>query len=230
MLACVLTGGNKVEFSPEGKAFARIHGKTMLEYVTEALAGVSAIQKIVVIKDHERLIDSVHEALQQGPEQDQYVLIVTCDVPFLTTEAVEDFLARCQSDADLYYPIVDKRDYERRFPGIRRTYVKLKEGTFTGGNLFLVKPGKLLPILGRVEKILELRKSPLALSAELGVSFVVRLLLTKLAGLLTISKLETRIAEMFELDARAVISPYPEVAHDIDRPDDLEWATKMLSG
>lgn len=229
MLACILAGGYQTEFLPEGKAFARIHGKTMLEYVTSALSGVDEIEKVVVVKEHGRMIDNVAEALKQAVYGDEYVLIVTCDVPFLTSEAVKDFLARCGSGADLYYPIVEKREQEQRFPGIRRTYVKLKDGTFTGGNLFLVKPRNIIPLLGRVERILELRKRPLALSAELGVTFMIRLLLARLAGMLTISRLENRVQELFDIKAQAVISPYPEIANDIDRPDDLEWAHRMLS-
>lgn len=229
MLACVLAGGEQTDFASEGKAFARIHGKTMLDYVTEALKGSASIDQVVVIK-RERMIESVEQALRQAEDPDEHLLLVSCDVPFLTTEAVEDFLSRCGSEADLYYPIVEKQVQERRFPGIRRTYVKLKEGTFTGGNLLLVKPAKLLPLLERVEKILKLRKNPLALSAELGISFVVRLLFAKWAGLLTISKLENRVAELFRIEARAVISPYAEIANDIDTLDDLVLARKMLSG
>ncbi|WP_018131781.1 NTP transferase domain-containing protein [Effusibacillus pohliae] len=230
MLACVLAGGEQTGFTPEGKAFARIHGKQMIDYVVEALAGASGIDNIIIVQEQGRLIDGVATALKQSPDPSEYLLIVTCDVPFLTSQAVEDFLDRCRSDADLYYPIVDKRVHEQRFPGVRRTFVKLKDGTFTGGNLFLVKPAKLLPLLERVERLLELRKSPLALSAELGLRFVFSLLFSKLTGMLTIERLESRVAELFQIDARAVISPYPEIANDIDRPDDLRWAQKMLSG
>ncbi|GAX88672.1 nucleotidyltransferase family protein [Effusibacillus lacus] len=230
MLAYILAGGEKTEFTPQGKAFARIHGKQMVEYVIEALQGVSEIEHIVVINNQKSLLDNLREALQQPENPDEYILIATCDVPFLTADAVRDFLDRCNCEADFYYPIVGKEDQERRFPEIRRTYVKLKEGSFTGGNLFLVKPSKLIPLLGRVEKILDLRKSPLALSAELGFSFVLRMAFSKLTGMLTIRKVEDRVAELFQINARAVISPYPELANDIDRPEDLLLAENLLSG
>ncbi|BCJ87417.1 NTP transferase domain-containing protein [Effusibacillus dendaii] len=229
MLACIVAGGKKGEFTPEGqKALATIHGKRMVDYVADALAATPEIDQVIVISDQENLIDSLSYALKQAKNENEYMLIVTCDIPFLTPEAVADFLSRCKQDADFYYPIVEEQVHKNRFPGIQRTFVKLKEGTFTGGNLFLVRPASLIPLLDRIEKILEARKSPIALSAELGFSFVLRLILTKMIGVLTIRSLETRIRKQFHIHARAVVSPFPEIANDVDRPADLIWAQKIL--
>jgi hypothetical protein len=230
MLACILTGGNQTDFSPEGKAFVRIQGKSMSDYVQAALEQTQGIDKVVVLGQHAKLIDNVAEALLQAENKNDYMLLATCDIPFLTSEAVTDFIQQSATGADLYYPIVEKTDQERRFPGIPRTYVSLKEGTFTGGNLFLLRPDKVLPLLDRFERLLELRKSPLSLSYELGMLFVVKLLFLKIAGTLSIDKLEKRVEEMFQIRVKAVISHYPEIANDIDRPEDLRWVSELLSG
>lgn len=230
MLAVILAGGEKKEFSPQGKAFVRILGKTMLDYVQNALEETAEIDEVIVISEHESMIGNIEEGLRKAHDPNEYLLFTTCDIPFLTTEAVADFLSRCGSGADLYYPVVDKRDQENKYPGMRRTFVKLKEGTFTGGNLILVRPRVLFPLLRRVERILELRKSPLALATELGFNFVIGVLLSKLAGTLTIHKLERRVEELFCLKAEAVISPFPEIANDIDKPADVEMASKFLMG
>lgn len=230
MRAVILAGGDQQDFSPQGKAFVRIHGKTMVDYVRDAIQQSPHVEDVTVIDEPGSMIENVSKALHLTNDPRDYLLLATCDIPFLTSEAVDDFLRKCQSGADLYYPIVEKRLHERRFPGIQRTYVKLKEGTFTGGNLAVLRPSAMIPVLNRVERILELRKNPLALSAELGFRFVMLMLFSKLAGTLTIPKLEQRIAELFQMKAEAVISAFPEIANDIDKPDDLEWANKLLLG
>lgn len=230
MRAVILAGGEQFESSPRGKAFVRIHGKTMVDYVRSAIEQASQIDDVAVIDEQASMIENVTQGLKMAQNPEDYMLFATCDIPFLTSEAVDDFLQRCQPGADLYYPIVEKNVQEQRFPGIKRTYVKLKEGTYTGGNLILLRPSVVIPVLSRVERILELRKSPLALSAELGFSFVVRVWLSKLTGTLTIEKLEKRVENLFQIKAKAVISTFPEIANDIDKPDDLEIANKLLLG
>lgn len=230
MHAYILAGGAQPGFAPEGKASFQIQGKAMADYVISALSKTAGIDTVSVVRNHERLIDNIAEALKQAEDSAQYILIATCDIPFITPEAVEDLIARANTDADLYYPIVEKRIHDMRFPGIRRTYVTLKEGVFTGGNLFIIRPKALLPILGRLERLLELRKSPFSLSAELGFRFVISLLFSKFTGMLTIDKLQKRVEEMFHIRAEALISNYAEIANDIDGAEDLLLLDGLLSG
>lgn len=230
MNAYVLAGGAQPGFAPEGKAYFQIQGKAMAEYVTSALTKTAGIDSVVVVGNHKRLIDNIAEALQQAQDSEQYILIATCDIPFITPEAVEDLISRANTGADLYYPIVEKRVHDTRFPGIRRTYVTLKEGVFTGGNLFVVRPKALFPLMDRLERLLELRKSPLSLSAELGFRVAISLLFSKFTGMLTIDRLQKRVEELFHIRAAAVISNYPEIANDIDRPEDLLLINGFMSG
>ncbi|MCW3489119.1 nucleotidyltransferase family protein [Dethiobacter alkaliphilus] len=224
------------------KAFISINNQPMLGYVLEALKETPEIGRIAVvgpvadltpfIEEYEILAvgqaGSIPENIRKGFEAlqpRQHFLIVSADIPFLSVEAVTDFLAQCRPyNQDFYYPIVHRDDNEGRFPGVTRTYVTLRDGVFTGGNLFLVNPAGIAVALPRMERFLALRKSPLKLAGTLGPGFVLKLLLKKL----TIAELEKRFSALFGLQGKAVISRFAEIGTDVDKPADLELAQRML--
>ena len=47
-------------------------------------------------------------------------------------------------------------------------------------------------------------------------------------GKLSISHLEQRFCELLGIKARAIISPYPELANDVDKPEDIKLAKYYL--
>ncbi|MCR3921295.1 MAG: nucleotidyltransferase family protein [Firmicutes bacterium] len=244
----ILAGGAKSSALTEmenvkNKAFVQIHGQPMLTYVLTALRQVEEVGRIAIVgpladlafaKEQFTQIVTVAEEstivenVQRGVEALQprkHVLVCTVDVPFLTPTAVEDLLTSCiPYDADIYYPIINRIDNDRRFPGVTRTYVKLREGEFTGGNLFLVNPACLERALPRLHKIFALRKSPLRLVAMLGFGFVIKLLTKQLS----IAALERRFSALFAVQAQAVISKFAEIGTDVDKPSDLELARLHL--
>jgi len=226
----------------DNKAFIRIGEQTMLQYVYAALQRAAGIGRIAVVgpeadlqaclEDQDVLIvqegKTIMENVERGFKALQptgYFLVCSADIPFLTAEAVEDLLSACEPfTADFYYPIVARSDNDKRFPGVRRTYVKLADGEFTGGNLFLVNPACLEKALPRLERLFAARKSPLKLASLLGFAFIVKLFSRKL----TIAELEKRFSELFAVAARAVISRYPEIGTDVDKLSDLDLARRHL--
>jgi len=40
--------------------------------------------------------------------------------------------------------------------------------------------------------------------------------------------IEQRVSELFKIKARVVISEFPEIANDVDKPSDLDFVRKML--
>lgn len=236
-------GGEKRE-----KALLDLANSPMIAYVIQALSGVEMIEEILVIGPEkmanggkakgiplkllparEALIDNVILAVGQAPP-DEALLLATCDIPFLTAEAVHDFLRRCfaMEEADFYYPIIRKEVVQAQFPGMKRTYVKLREGAFTGGNLFLVRPAAILRVARRAEEFLQKRKIPWRLSAELGWSFTARLLLSPIYGFLRLDQVEKRFEELLGVRAKAVITPYPQIGADIDKPSDWLAAQRII--
>jgi GTP:adenosylcobinamide-phosphate guanylyltransferase len=243
--ALVLAGCGPRDKDDKGlsnKPFIMINGKPMIEYVIDALSRAAMVDRISVvgprpllerfIKDRVAYIidqsKSIFDNLNRGIQpfkEDGRVLVATSDIPMITPGAVDHFISKSQqSAADLCYPIVSKDINEQKFPGTRRTYVKLKEGVFTGGNMMYLNPRMISTCGEFAKKLLEYRKRPLKTSRLIGFSFLVRFLL----GMLSISKLEERVSTMLAYKVAAVISPYPEIGTDVDRAEDIELAKRYL--
>lgn len=248
--AVVLAGGTKnglVQGSEElllNEALIKIGNKYMIEYVVNALQESVYIKEIVVagkleklqdiladkpnialVQSGETVIESFRNAIKEVKHFGDKLLIVTADLPLLTAEAVDDFLNSClEREGDLFYPIVKKETNDERYPGVQRTYVNLKEGTFTGGNIFYLNPviiDKALPI---AERLVKYRKKPLRLATYIGWGVLIRYLF----GMLSLENAEQAVSKMIGVKGIAIISFYPEVGIDVDKYSDLEIAKKQL--
>jgi GTP:adenosylcobinamide-phosphate guanylyltransferase len=246
MKALILAGGQgdgPLKEISGNKALIKINGREMIMYVIDALKQLDFIDRISVVGDEAKLSpirdhvdaitaggsslpDNVLKGVELFPDEED-ILVLTCDIPMITPEAINDFVEKARRlDAEFCYPIVKKEDNERKYPGVHRTYVRIKDGTFTGGNIFLVKAGVVRKAIHRAEAFLTYRKKPWMLAKILGIAFVVKFVM----GTLTISELEEKVSALFGVKARAVISPYPEIGTDVDKASDLELAMKVLSG
>lgn len=249
----VLAGGkNSAEMTAatgvENRALTSLGTRTMLDYVTSALRAAPSVGAIYVVgevpagRDYqnvqggETLLDNLMAGLraaEAGGSRDR-VLISTSDIPFLTSEAVEDFISRAtQSGADLCCSYVPVDLCYARFPDMKRTAVKLREGPLTLGNLMLVKPQFLLANRETIARAYAARKSPIQIAQMLGLGLLVRLLLSQALApsLLTIGALEQSVSRLLGSNARAVgiRSEYPEIGTDVDKPEDVAIARRLLA-
>ena len=110
-----------------------------------------------------------------------------------------------------------KEAVEARFPRTKRTYARLREGTFTGGNLLLLDKSLFRKALPLARRVVALRKRPLALARLVGWDVLLKLLL----GRLSLAEVEARAQRILGVEARALVTPYPEVGVDVDREEDL---------
>lgn len=157
------------------------------------------------------------------------VLVVTADIPLMTGDMLRDVLeqaAREAPGAALVYPVVPREACEAAFPGVKRTYVTLTDGTFTGGNLFLLDPHLIHQFLPRLREVLAARKAPLKLASLIGFSVLLRLLTRRL----DIATLENKVSEIMGVPARALVTLHAAVGTDIDKESDLELARRVLEG
>lgn len=218
-------------------------GRPLLDYAVQPLTGVRGVERIVVVGPGEILSadlrDKVWRIVPCGASMvenlrlglaalatKEKVLLLTADLPLLTAEAIEDFLERCRArEADVYYPIVERGPIEQRFPGVRRTYATLREGTFTGGNIVLLAPDAVTKHFATIERAVALRKSPLQLARLLGLVFLGKLLI----GRLSIGEVEQRIEKKLGLRGAAVVTPYAEIGIDVDKPSDLALVQQVLA-
>lgn len=246
--AIILAGGENSKhlskFSPQPyEAMIEIAGKPMVSFVAQALSASQHVDKIFVVgpvKELSRcefpentiMVESgptIIETIKLGMEalgHQRKVLVVTADIPLLTAEAINDFLVQCDKvEADLYYPIVKREVNNKCYPGNKRTYVRLKEGTYTGGNIFLVNPAIVPQCMVVAERIIDNRKNPFKLACILGWKFVVQFIL----GTLSLEGVERRVSELLGITGAVVNSQYPELGIDVDKPSDLELVKSAFS-
>jgi len=251
--AIILAGGESSselkKIAPyDNEALIIIGNYPMIYYVYRALRQSSFVRNIVIsgptealrniFAREERLFfvnggDNAIESFAHGMEIlqekgiSEQVLIMPSDIPFITTEAIDDFIKQAQaSEADFYYPVTCKEVNEAKFPGVARTYVNIKDGIFTGGNLFILRSALFEQVLDIALKLVERRKNPLAMAKLFGFGLVWKYIIRRLS----IETVEKRFYEVLGIRGKAVISPYAEVGVDVDKPSDLELAQKYLAG
>ncbi len=246
MDALVLAGGTlNVSADDEervAKALVDVNGRPMLSYVLEALKGSKRIGKIAAVLPSEIAdapwldgVDSIIHADGNLPENfyaglsgvdsNKKVLVVSVDIPLLTSEGIDDFLDRCEEkEASVYYSMVSKKAIEEKYPGVERTYMALLEGKFTGGNIFVVDPQMAMRNKALLKQVSEVRKSPFKVVRMLGLEFIIRFIFR----MLSVKDMERKISSLIGARGVAVDTPYVEISVDVDKPSDIEFVRKEL--
>jgi CTP:molybdopterin cytidylyltransferase MocA len=235
MKALVLAG-RRVAGQDAYEAQVRISGRPMVEYVVQAVRDHPAVTVVRVVgpvvaapgveslPGGQSLWESVERGLA-GWDPDERVLVATGDIPLLTTAIVDEFLRRAPEEGDMIYPIVPQEAVRARLPGVQRTYVRLRDGVFTGGNVFLVRPRVVPRVRHRAERLVAHRKAPWRLAQDLGALFLVRFLLGRLA----LDEVEEAARRYLGITGAALVFPYAEVGIDVDKPSDLERVRAELA-
>jgi len=241
--ALVLAGGGPAPTLTGGslpKAFATVGPRTMVEYVLAALRAAPGIARValvgppalppavaslvdVPVAARGGLLDNLAAGLAALGGDDP-VLVAAADTPLLTPEAVAAFLAAAPPDADVAYAIVPLDDVLRACPGARKSFVRLADGTFTGGSLVLLRPRAFVRVRPMLENVVRARKRPWELARLFGLGTLIGLA----AGRLRIVALEERAAALTGLRARAVVCHEPSLALDVDGADALAAVRALM--
>jgi len=249
----ILPAGGKIdaEFAKlvgtEYKALIEIEGKTLLGLALDALQQTGLVKSTVVIGPDEVLNcedakcatfrlqpcttgpDNIYRGLDQlrkEPDASKKVLIVTTDLPFVTSGAIANFLERCPPDRDVCVPLIRESDFHTRFPGTTATFVKLKDDSWTTGNVFLLSVDALVKSKPYIYKVFENRKSKMGMARLLGPVFVFKWLTKRL----TLGDLEAKILSLLGCSGAAVIDSDPSLHYDIDFQDDYEYTMSRTKG
>jgi molybdopterin-guanine dinucleotide biosynthesis protein A len=245
--AIVLAGGPlddiaRLQPGAPNKAFVAIDGVTLVGRVLRALHGSRETGRVVVVApasvegradlasadelrpDGVRITDSLRSGLA-GFAPNDAVLVVASDMPVLTAQAVDDFVARVRAlDADIAYGCVEKSAHMRRFPDVPHTWARMRDGTFCGGGIVGIKP-RALPLLERfIERLGAARKHPLRLASLFGWDMLARFAI----GRLSIAAAEARASKILGAPVRALVSPYAETAVNVDRVSDVPLAERLV--
>jgi hypothetical protein len=153
------------------------------------------------------------------------VLVVTADLPALTPEAIDLFVAESLSrNVDLTYPLVDRMDMEREFPGSQRTYVRVDGRHVTGGNVVLLTPWLVTRSIVLAKRLFESRKSAMRLAGILGPAFVAKYL----SGSLGVSDVERRMGSLTGGKCSAFRVHHASIGADVDKWADVEAVERVL--
>jgi GTP:adenosylcobinamide-phosphate guanylyltransferase len=245
----VMAGGGKPEplTAAEGvqnKAFIDLNGRPLLTYILDALAKAPSIDNLVVAGPKEELNKLIAEGykiqvaeegatmlenLAEGLKlvnQERLCLVVTADIPLINAAIIEEFVESCSPfDADLYYPLLSSEICQQNYPGTKRTYVQLKEGLITGGNIGFIRPQWFLKNHDRLALFISYRKKPLKLLRILPLSLIVKYPIKQLS----VSDLERYLSRLLNFKARAVFCSCPEIGLDVDKISDLEQVKRIMA-
>jgi hypothetical protein len=179
------------------------------------------------------LVDTLINGVAALASSETQLILITADLPFLTPEAVADFVERAEQvqPADIVFSIVPAAVCAERFPTMRRTTLRIREGEFTLGGLSRISPGFVRDREAVIREAYARRKDKVRLAAMLGPGLMLRFALAQiLPRALTIPYLEREVGRLLGgARARAVISPFAGVGVDVDKPEDVEIARAELS-
>jgi GTP:adenosylcobinamide-phosphate guanylyltransferase len=244
----VLAGGPPDEVSAlapgaPNKAFVPVAGEPLVARAIAGLRSSAQVGRIIAVAppaahadpalagadehraDGKKIRDSLRNGLDRLPP-DELVLVAASDLPLLSAAAVDDFVERARAlNPDLGYGCLEKSVHMARFPEVPHTWARLRDGTYCGGGLVVIKP-RALPALERViEQLGAARKNPLRLASLFGYATLLRFALRSL----TVAQAEARASDILGRRVRAIVSPFPETAVNIDRASDVALTEKLLS-
>ncbi|MHB1462071.1 MAG: nucleotidyltransferase family protein [Armatimonadota bacterium] len=241
LVGCIILAGGETsaEFATKtgvtNKACLVVNGKPIVQSVIEAVINSGRVENVVVVgnvpapngiskvADKGSFVNNLYGGLTElGPTE--YVLIATADAPFLTAEAVADFVDQSlQKGVDVCWPIIPVEECKRLFPNMARTTLKVAEGSFTGGNLFMAKAVALQRVRPMINTFFEARKSVKQIASLLGPVMIVRLILGRLfPSLLGIHHIKTRLNEVMGVNFEEIITHDAGVGVDVDKLEHVD--------
>ncbi len=169
-----------------------------------------------------RSVLDVIDRLAQGTP----LVVTTADHALLSPEVLEHFLAAGErSAADLAVGLVSRTVLEARFPGARRTYLPFRDDAYSGANLFAFRTPEARRAAEFWRRAETFRKRPWRLVSSFGPLALTLFLLRRL----DLDAALERASRSIGARIAPVRLPFAEAAVDVDRPEDLELVTRLLS-
>jgi GTP:adenosylcobinamide-phosphate guanylyltransferase len=253
MDAIVTAGGIPLPEEPlypatlgQSKAMVDVAGKPMVQWVLDALSAARTVDNVIIVgltdkmglectkkmyfvSNQGKMVENMQAGGRKVKEinpKARHVLLVSSDIPGITGEMV-DWLVNTdmQTDLDVYYHLIQRQAMEKRYPGCKRTWTKLKGMEICGGDMNVARLKLLLGEDTDIwHKITDARKSPLKQAALVGFDTAFLLL----TGQLTLDKAETNIMKRLNITGKAIVCPYAEVGMDVDKLFQLELMREDL--
>lgn len=152
------------------------------------------------------------------------LIVTTVDHALLQPEWITQFLADAPASADVAVLLAAEDRVRAAAPQTKRTYLKFRDGRYSGCNLFLLRNENALKVIAVWRKVEALRKQPWKIAAMLGPGFLIRYAL----GLLTLDETVARLGKLAEVEAAAVRAHDGLAAVDVDKPSDLDLVRELV--
>ncbi|WP_149538686.1 NTP transferase domain-containing protein [Siccirubricoccus phaeus] len=224
------------------KALLPVAGVPMLLRVTAALRATPGVGRIIVAIEHPEatlaglagLEDVVLRPAGASParsvaaafaEFGAPMLVTAADAPLLTPAMVTRVLSATPPQAAAAAAVARDRTVLAAFPTTRRTWLRFRDGAFSGCNLFLLAAPEASGVVAFWQRLEQRRKQPWAMMRLLGPLLLLRFVLGRLTLRAALDALERRCGARLA----AVEMPFGAAAVDVDKPADLVLAEAALN-
>ncbi len=227
------------------KSMLPVAGKPMVQWVLDALSASKSIHSVVLIgldetsslyctkpltclPDQGSLIANIQTASQKlaaSRPEETHVVSLSADIPTITPRIIDELVSIYEKgEYDIYYGVVSREVMEKRFPGSKRTYIKVKNEEICGGDLNSFSKAAVLAPDALWKDLIKARKNPLKQAAMIGLDTLLLLLLCRL----DLDEMATRVCRRLGITGKAVRVPFAEVGMDVDKPFQYEMVQADL--
>jgi NDP-sugar pyrophosphorylase family protein len=221
------------------KALIPIAGAPMIHHVAQALSDSGYVSRLIVVGlspehdvDFPLPVTFVPEAggilgnflagiaaLERIVPGIERALICSTDIPLVTGEMVRYLVDTALSTgADVCYTVVRRETMESRFPAAGRSFARLRDGQFAGGDIHVSNPAVFQANRQLLDEILGARKNNLKQARTIGLSFLLKFLFRRL----TIVDGERKAESILGVPCRIIPVRYAELGMDVDKPHQLD--------
>ncbi len=240
-MKAVITAGGRIgapyadEAGTEVKALAFVRGATMLDRIIDSLRGAGVTRIAVVggtdVRDAcadrvERIVDespsgaeNVLRALRAWQEDGEPLLYATSDLPYVTADAIADFVRRVP-DGAIAMAVSEHATFEARFPGAPPCGIDLARERVVNGGIFSLPGGSRARVADLATRLFDARKAPWRMATLVSPVAMLRLA----AGRLSVAHIEREAHRVVKHPAAAVRDCAPELAFDADTIAEYRYA------
>jgi len=238
---------------PENKGLVKINNKPVILNVLNALYNSKYVnqdkiaiigpkqklekiidnQKILFLQEEKTLIENAKKSYDNLSINKEPTFFITCDLPFINTKAIDDFISQCNKyKADFYFPLINVKNIPEKIEELKKSmkfHLKGK-GNYRTANMSLFDGKKIKDrtlLEDQINRVFENRRTTscyerLKLYASILKPYWWEII--KHSGLrcLTKENVSSAIKRELGINLQLIETQYPETAVDIDYQKDYE--------
>jgi GTP:adenosylcobinamide-phosphate guanylyltransferase len=225
----------------DAKALVDVAGKPMIQWVLDALSNAKRVDHVILvglspknqltckkplyfISNQGRMLQNIVAGVNKSLElnkKNQYVLLVSSDIPALKAGMVDWLVDTCmETQDDLYYGICPREVMETRFPNSRRTYTKLKDIELCGADINVIHVDMAIQPehMKLWEALIGSRKNAVKQASMIGWDTAFQLATHSI----TLNDLVEKACRRIGVKGRVIVWDQAEPCMDVDKPHQLE--------